>query len=93
VFPELCDKSIVLKKKPTEYLKQIYVDNMVFTPEGMRHLGVKIGYERIMLGSDYPFPWEDHAVDVALAAPGATDAQKVAMLGGTAAGLLGIERR
>ena len=92
VFPEQCDKSIVLKKKPTEYLKQIYVDNIVFTPEAMRHLGAEIGYERIMLGSDYPYPWEDHAVDVILSAPGATDAQKVAMLGGTAAALLGLDR-
>jgi aminocarboxymuconate-semialdehyde decarboxylase len=93
VFPEQCDKSIVLKKKPTEYLKDIYVDNIVFTPEAMRHLGVEIGYDRIMLGSDYPYPWEDHAVDVILGAPGATDAQKVAMLGGTAAKLLRIDSR
>src|SRR5258708_4794304 len=80
VFPEQCDKSIVLKKKPTEYLKQMYVDNIVFTPEAMRHLGAEIGYDRIMLGSDYPFPWEGHAIDVILNAPRATDAQKVAML-------------
>jgi len=89
-FPDQCDKSIVLKKKPTEYLRQIYVDNIVFTPEAMRHLDAEIGYERILLGTDYPLPWEDHAVDVILTAPGATDAQKVAMLGGTAARLLGI---
>jgi predicted TIM-barrel fold metal-dependent hydrolase len=88
-FPDQCDKGIVLKK-PTEYLRQIYVDNIVFTPEAMRHLDAEIGYDRILLGSDYPLPWEDHAVDVILAAPGATDAQKVAMLGGTAARLLGI---
>jgi len=89
-FPDQCDKNIVLKKKPTEYLRQIYVDNIVFTPEAMRHLDAEIGYERIMLGTDFPLPWEDHAVDVILTAPGATDAQKVAMLGGTAARLLGI---
>src|SRR4051812_36238631 len=28
VFPEQCDKSIALKKKPTEYLRDIYVDNI-----------------------------------------------------------------
>jgi aminocarboxymuconate-semialdehyde decarboxylase len=89
-FPEQCDKTIVLKKKPTEYLRDIYVDSIVFTPEAMRHLGAEIGYERIMLGSDYPLPWEAHAVDVILDAPGASDAQKLAMLGGTAAKLLGI---
>jgi aminocarboxymuconate-semialdehyde decarboxylase len=90
VFPENCDKTIVLKKKPTEYLRDIYVDNIVFTPEAMRHLGAEVGYERIMLGSDFPYPWESRSVDVALDAPGATDAQKIAMLGGTAAKLLRI---
>jgi len=93
VFPEQCDKSIVLKKKPTEYLRDIYVDNIVFTPEAMRHLGAEIGYDRIMLGSDYPYPWEKEAVDVILEAPGASDAQKAAMLGGTAAKLLRIDSR
>ena len=93
VFPQQCDKSVVLKKKPTEYLRDIYVDNIVFTPEAMRHLGAEIGYDRILLGSDYPYPWEEHAVDVILNAPGATDAQKVAMLGGTAAKLLRIDSR
>jgi aminocarboxymuconate-semialdehyde decarboxylase len=81
----------VLKKKPTEYLRDIYVDNIVFTPEAMRHLGVEIGYDRVLLGSDYPYPWEKHSVDVVLSAPGATDEQKIAMLGGTAAKLLGID--
>jgi aminocarboxymuconate-semialdehyde decarboxylase len=69
------------------------VDNIVFTPEAMRHQGAEIGYDRIMLGSDYPYPWEKRAVDVILDAPGATDEQKIAMLGGTAAKLLGIDRR
>ena len=90
VFPENCDKTIALKKKPTEYLRDIYVDNIVFTPEAMRHLDAEIGYDRIMLGSDFPYPWESHSVDVVMSAPGATDAQKIAMLGGTAAKLLGI---
>jgi len=25
----------------------------------MRHLDAEIGYERILLGTDYPLPWED----------------------------------
>jgi len=91
VFPDQCDKSIVLKKKPTDYLRDIYVDNIVFTPEMMRHLGAEIGYDRVLVGSDFPYPWETNAVDVVMKAPGATDAQKIAMLGGTAAKLLRID--
>ena len=90
VFPTQCDPSIKLRKKPTEYLRDIYVDNIVFTPEAMRHLGAEVGYERIVLGSDYPYPWQPNAIDVVMNAPDATDAQKIAMLGGTAAKLLGI---
>jgi aminocarboxymuconate-semialdehyde decarboxylase len=92
VFPDQCDPNIKLKKKPTEYLRDIYVDNIVFTPEMMRHLNAEIGYDRVLVGSDFPYPWEIHAVDVVMKAPGATDAQKVAMLGGTAAKLLGVDR-
>jgi aminocarboxymuconate-semialdehyde decarboxylase len=31
-FPERCDPNIKLKKKPTEYLKQLYFDSLIFTP-------------------------------------------------------------
>ena len=89
-FPDQCDKAIALRKKPSEYLRDIYVDNIVFTPEAMRHLGAEIGYERIVLGTDYPYPWQPDALQLALAAPGATEAQKRAMLGETAAKLLGL---
>jgi aminocarboxymuconate-semialdehyde decarboxylase len=40
-FPERCTKT--LKKKPTEYLRQLYYDSMVFTPEGLRHLIAEVG--------------------------------------------------
>ncbi len=32
-----------LKKKPTEYLKQLYYDNIMFTPEAMRYLVAEVG--------------------------------------------------
>ena len=43
------------------------------------------------MGIDYPFPWQDKAVDHILNTPTLSDAQRVAMLGGTAAKLLGIK--
>lgn len=36
------------------------------------------------MGTDYPFPWTKTSVDHILAAPGLSDADKVAMLGATA---------
>jgi aminocarboxymuconate-semialdehyde decarboxylase len=88
-FPERCAKT--LKKKPTEYLKQLYYDSIVFTPEGLRHLIAEIGASQIVLGTDYPFPWTKTAVDHILTTPGLDDAERVAILGETAAKLLAIK--
>ncbi|RPH76812.1 MAG: hypothetical protein EHM88_18950, partial [Candidatus Rokuibacteriota bacterium] len=79
-----------LKKKPTEYLRQLYFDSIVFTPEALRHLAAETGPSQIVMGTDYPFPWTSTSVDHILNTPGLSDADKVAMLGGTAMKLLGI---
>ena len=55
----------------------------------MRHLIAEVGASQIVLGTDQPFPWNKTAVDHILATPGASDADLAAMLGGTAARLLG----
>ena len=79
-----------LKKRPTEYVRQLYYDSIVFTPEALRHLAAEAGPGQIVMGTDYPFPWTSTSVDHILGTPGLSDADKVAMLGGTAARLLGI---
>ncbi len=95
VFPDQC-KNSTLRKPPTEYLKQIYVDSLVFAPEALRHLVTVMGPEHIMLGTDYPYPWTENGmgtlgpVDHLFATPGLTNAQKVDILGGTARKWLGI---
>src|SRR6185312_15432907 len=63
VGPKGCNPDIKLKKKPTEYLKQIYFDSLVFEPEAIRHLAAQVGASQIVLGSDYPYEWEMHPVD------------------------------
>jgi aminocarboxymuconate-semialdehyde decarboxylase len=79
-----------LKKKPTEYLRQLYYDTIVFTPEALRHLAADAGAGQLLMGTDYPFPWTSTSVDHILGTPGLSDAERVAMLGGTAAKLLGL---
>jgi aminocarboxymuconate-semialdehyde decarboxylase len=88
-FPDRCTRT--LAKKPTEYLKQLYYDNIIFTPEGMRHLIAETGVGQVVLGTDFPYPWTKTAVELVLATPGLSDADRVAILGGTAANLLGIK--
>jgi aminocarboxymuconate-semialdehyde decarboxylase len=81
------------KKSPTAYLRdgQLFFDTIVFTPEALRHLIAETGPGQIMVGTDYPFPWTSTEVDLVLNTPGLSDDQRIAILGGTAARLLGIK--
>jgi aminocarboxymuconate-semialdehyde decarboxylase len=81
------------KKKPTEYIRggQLYFDSIMFTGEGMRHLIAEAGIDHVVLGTDYPFPWNTAPVDHIMSIPGLSDEDRSKILGGTAAKLLGIE--
>lgn len=81
------------KKPPTSYLKdgQLYFDTIVFTPEALRHLIAETGPSQIMIGTDYPFPWTSTEIDLVLNMPELSDDDRIAILGGTAATLLGID--
>ena len=91
VSPQNCNPDIVLKKKPTEYMRSLYFDSLVFTPEGLRHLVAEVGASQVVIGTDHPIPWNEHPVDHIMATKSLTDAQKAAILGGNAAKLLGIK--
>jgi aminocarboxymuconate-semialdehyde decarboxylase len=80
------------KKKPTAYLRdgQLFFDTIVFTPEALRHLIAETGVGQIMIGTDYPFPWTSTEVDLVMSTPGLSDADRIAILGGTAQRLMGI---
>ena len=91
VNPGGCDPAIKLAKQPTEYLKQIYFDSLVFTPEAIRHLAAQVGAGQIVLGSDYPFPWQLAPVDHVFACGSLSDDEKADILGRTAAKLFGME--
>ncbi|MCC8978463.1 amidohydrolase family protein [Bradyrhizobium acaciae] len=90
VGPKGCNPDIKLQKAPTEYLKQIYFDSLVFTPEAIRHLAARVGASQIVLGSDYPYPWQLAPVDHIFACASLSDDDKANILGRTAAKLLGV---
>jgi aminocarboxymuconate-semialdehyde decarboxylase len=90
INPRGCDPGVTLRKRPTEYLRDLYYDTLVFTPEALRHLAAEVGPDRLMIGSDHPYPWQPRAVDHVLDTPWLSDEEKVAILGGTAAMLLGL---
>ncbi len=81
-----------VKKRPSEYLKQLYFDSIVFNGEGLRHLVAAAGASQVLLGTDYPTPMATpRPIDHVLDAPGLTDAERIAILGGNAAKLLRIQ--
>ena len=85
---------VLPKKKPTEYLRdgQLYFDTIVFTPEALRHLIAETGPNRIMIGTDYPFPWTSTEIELVMNTPELSDDDRIAILGGTASKLLGLNK-
>src|SRR3981189_733313 len=91
VSPQNCNPNITLKKKPSEYLNQLHFDALVFTPEALRHLVAQVGSSQIVLGSDPPSWGEQPPVAHIFASTSLSDDEKVAILSGNAAKLLGLK--
>lgn len=87
-FPNLCKP---LKKAPTEYLKQLYYDSVLFTAEDMRHLLAVVGASQVVVGTDYPTLWNRTPVDRILEVPGLKDDERHAIFGATAQKLLKLD--
>jgi aminocarboxymuconate-semialdehyde decarboxylase len=90
VAPEM-DTGVKLKKKPTEYLRDMYYDTLVFTDEALRHLAHEVGYDKLVIGTDHPIPWEEFPVERVMATKGLSNTDRVAILGGNAARLLNLK--
>ena len=90
VSPQNCNPDIVLKKKPSAYLRQIYFDALVFTGEALRHLAAEVGPGQIMIGTDHPIPWEEDPVSHVMATPELSDDERLGILGENAIRVLGL---
>lgn len=49
-------------RRPSSYLDRFYVDSAIFDPGALRLLIATMGTERVMLGSDAPFPLGEQTV-------------------------------
>ncbi len=52
----------VCELSPSKYLNRFYVDSAVFDQRALQFLVETMGAERVMLGSDYPFPLGEHGI-------------------------------
>lgn len=80
-----------VEKLPSEYLSHLYFDSLIYTTENLHHLINTVGAEQVVVGTDFPFGMGvSDAVDHVLSVPGLAEDEQEAILGGTAARLLGI---
>lgn len=76
---------------PSSYVKRFFVDSAVFDPGALRLLVDVMGADRVMLGSDSPFPLGEQAIGAGvLEHPGLSDQEKARICADNARGFFGI---
>jgi aminocarboxymuconate-semialdehyde decarboxylase len=85
------DCNVNLPKPPTEYLKRVYVDTVVFTPNQLAELVRVFGADHVVMGTDYPFDMAEYDPVGHVAGVEGFDASTIAAIaGGNAKKLLGL---
>jgi aminocarboxymuconate-semialdehyde decarboxylase len=80
-----------LPKPPTFYLKKIYLDTIVFTPDQLEALVKLFGVDKILLGTDYPYDMGEYDPIGHIASVASfTEADRAAIAGGNAKALFGL---
>jgi aminocarboxymuconate-semialdehyde decarboxylase len=81
----------VCESPPSKYLEHFSVDSAVFDERALQFLVGTMGVERVMLGSDYPFPLGENRVGELIRSSRLTQTAKARLLGENAAEFLGLE--
>jgi aminocarboxymuconate-semialdehyde decarboxylase len=82
----------VCELPPRQYLNRFSVDSAVFDPRALQFLVETMGANRVMLGSDYPFPLGEHPIGGLIRGSKASEPTKARMLGGNAMEFFGLEK-
>jgi aminocarboxymuconate-semialdehyde decarboxylase len=56
-------ESRTMKHSPSEYLRHIYFDTVVFRPDILQGLVQRVGIEQVVAGTDYPFDMGDYGIN------------------------------
>lgn len=77
-----------IRVPPSDYLRRFWYDTLAFRPDALRFLGELVGLDRLLFGTDYPFPLGDPQASAVVRAA-FPEANLAGVWGGTARALLG----
>jgi aminocarboxymuconate-semialdehyde decarboxylase len=78
-----------LPKPPSSYLRKIYVDTVVFTPQQLDALIATFGIENVLMGTDYPYDMAEYdPLQLLTVTASLDDSARGAIAGGNAKRLL-----
>ena len=75
---------------PRDYIKQLYFDSWVADPRALQYLLDTVGADRVMLGTDYPFPLGEQEPGAGIAALDLDAVGQARLYHGTALEWLGL---
>ena len=90
VRPDLC--AVDNPVNPRAYLGRFYLDSLVHDAAMLRHIIDLIGAQRVMLGSDYPFPLGEHRPGALIEGMAFNPALAERLLHGSALEWLGLDK-
>ena len=82
----------VCELQPSQYVNRFYVDSAVFDQRALQFLVGTMGSDRVMLGSDYPFPLGEQSVGSLIRSSHLPAQEKVRLLGENALEFLGLAK-
>jgi aminocarboxymuconate-semialdehyde decarboxylase len=87
-------ESRTTQRRPSEYLRQLWFDSLVYRADTLRHLIDIVGASQVVLGTDYPFDMGvENPLEHLAAVPGLSAQAADAIRGANAAGLLRLEQK
>jgi len=84
------EAAVATTRLPSEHLKRIWFDTVIYDTMALRHLVDRVGATQVVVGTDYPFDMGLYDVHTLVdSTPGLSEAERAAILGGNAAALIG----
>ena len=80
-----------LPEPPTNYLKKVWIDSVVFTDHQLEYLVKVYGADKVIMGSDYPFDMADYDPVEHIVSSALSDEDKAKVGGLTAMKLFGLK--